>query len=68
MKKFVITSLGLMFISASVGANELADNTAYAIMQECLAGAEQSYNQGSGLDHYCIDSYLATRPDSSGND
>ncbi|MDJ0832453.1 MAG: hypothetical protein QNJ69_02955 [Gammaproteobacteria bacterium] len=60
MNKFVTASLAILMISASAGANELNDDAAYAIMQECMAGAEQSFNQNSGLDRYCIDSYLAT--------
>ncbi len=68
MKRFITASLGLILISATAGANQAVEDSAYAIMQECLAGAEQSYNQGSGLDRYCIDSYLATRPADLGND
>lgn len=44
-------------------AAELQDNRAYAILQECLAGAELPANLGSGLDRYCIESYLATQGD-----
>ncbi len=61
MKPVSLTGLVVLItLSTSATADELKDNDAYAIMQDCLAGAELSYNQKTGLDRYCIDSYLAT--------
>jgi hypothetical protein len=50
----------LVVASPSLFADELPDNHAYAILQQCLATAELPANHGSELDRYCIDSYLAT--------
>jgi len=44
----------------SQDVNELGTNHEYAMMQECLASAEQTHNLESQLDRYCIDSFLAT--------
>ena len=53
----------LLACSSASLAQDLQDNQAYAIMQDCMAGAEQTGNLGSQLDRYCITSYLATRSD-----
>jgi hypothetical protein len=64
MKSVHIFGFGLAIsISTQVVAynqDELQDNEAYAVMQQCLASAELPANLGTQLDRYCIDSYLAT--------
>ena len=68
MSKYMAGALLLMLLVSTGGAvyaldsaDNQADNKAYAIMQNCLAGAEASGNLDSQLDRYCIESYLATR-------
>ncbi len=65
MKLLIMPCLSLaLALSSHVYANDpntdQADNRFYAVMQQCLAGAELAANQGTQLDRYCIDSYLAS--------
>ena len=59
--KVLIILTGLLLPISSGLANKLQDNDAYAILQNCMAAAEQTHNANSDLDRYCIDSYLATQ-------
>jgi hypothetical protein len=54
--------LGLVVLTSPGLSQAHNDHAAYAMMQNCLASAEAPGNLASGLDLYCIDSYLATRP------
>jgi len=54
--------LGVVMLTSPLPSQAQHDHVAYAMMQNCLASAEAPGNLASGLDLYCIDSYLATRP------
>ena len=62
MKAWLQAGLVLLLTGTNASSNEELDTQAFAVMQECLASAEQSSNEQTGLDGYCIDSYLATKP------
>lgn len=64
--KFLFKALLLAFLItlSQAYADDISDNKSYALMQECLAGAELDANAGTQLDRYCINSYLAAQPPS----
>lgn len=67
---FKVLPLALLLNLSPVFAYDLSNNESYAMMQQCLAGAELEANSHTQLDRYCINSYLAALPQnqSSGSD
>lgn len=63
MKSSIALFVSLCLYSVAGWTNNEQDHRAYAVLQECLAGAELPHNLNAQLSQYCVDSYLATQAD-----